>query len=81
MRHRPVFPPSSACGKLLKIKGMVSSMAADLMSMNQRQQRQRDDWHADPDYPLQEAGDDQAANHGSNDACLLEIKGADQHDV
>src|SRR2546429_6551419 len=28
MRHRPVFPPSSACGKLLKIKGMLSSMAA-----------------------------------------------------
>ena len=34
MRHRPVFPPSSACGTLLKIKGMLSSMAADLMSMN-----------------------------------------------
>ena len=34
MRHRPVFPPSSACGKLLKIKGMLSSMAADLTSMN-----------------------------------------------
>ena len=33
-RHRPVFPPSSACGKLLKINGMLSSMAADLMSMN-----------------------------------------------
>ena len=34
MRHRAVFPPSSACGKLLKIKGMLSSIAADLMSMN-----------------------------------------------
>jgi hypothetical protein len=34
-----------------------------------------------PIIPFQEAGDDQAANHGSNDACLLEIKGADQHDV
>jgi hypothetical protein len=34
MRHRPVFPPSSDCGKLLKIKGMLSSMAADLISMN-----------------------------------------------
>ena len=34
MKHRPVFPPSSACGKLLKIKGMLRSMAADLMSMN-----------------------------------------------
>jgi hypothetical protein len=33
----------------------------------QRQQGQRDDWHADPDCPLQEAGDEQAANHGSND--------------
>jgi hypothetical protein len=48
-------------------------MAADLM-------RQREDWHADPDCPLQ-AGDDQAANHGSNDTCLLEIKGANQHDA
>ena len=34
MRHRPVFLPSSARGKLLKIKGMLGSMAADLMSMN-----------------------------------------------
>ncbi len=34
MRHLPVFPPSSACGKLLKINGMLSSMAADLTSMN-----------------------------------------------
>jgi hypothetical protein len=34
MRHRPVFPPSSACGTLLKIKGMLSNMTADLMSMN-----------------------------------------------
>jgi len=46
-----------------------------------RQQRQRDDWHSDPDYSLQEAGDDQAANHGGNDTCLLEIKCADQHDA
>src|SRR5882757_1503706 len=28
------FPPSSACGTLLKIKGMLRSMAADFMSMN-----------------------------------------------
>ena len=34
MRHRPVFPPSRACGTLLKIKGMLSSMVANLMSMN-----------------------------------------------
>ena len=34
MRHRPVLPPSSACRKLLKIKGMLRSMAAYLMSMN-----------------------------------------------
>ena len=34
MRHRPVFPPSNACGKLPKTKGILSSMAADLMSMN-----------------------------------------------
>src|SRR5262249_9286531 len=34
MRHCPVFPPSSACGKLQKTKGMLSSMAADLPSMN-----------------------------------------------
>jgi hypothetical protein len=34
MRHCPVFPPSSACGTLLKIKGMLSSMTADLTSMN-----------------------------------------------
>lgn len=33
-RHRAVFPPSSACGMLLKIKGMLRSMAADLTSMN-----------------------------------------------
>jgi hypothetical protein len=47
----------------------------------QRQQRQRDDWHADPNYPLQETGDDQAAKHGSYDTCLLEMTGADQHEV
>ena len=47
--------------------------------MNSDSSGQRDDWHADPDCPFQEAGDDQAANHGSNDAYLLEIKGADQH--
>ena len=34
----------------------------------------------DPDHPFQEAGDDQAGNHGSNDTCLLGIKGADQHE-
>jgi hypothetical protein len=34
MRHRPVFPPSSAFGTLLKIKGMLRSMAADFMPMN-----------------------------------------------
>ena len=34
MKHRPVFSPSSACGTLLKIKGMLSSMTADLTSMN-----------------------------------------------
>jgi hypothetical protein len=55
-------------------------MAADLMSMNSDSSGSAN-WHADPDYPLQEAGDDQAANHGSNDTCLLKIKGVDQHDV
>jgi len=34
MRQRPVLPPSSACGRLLWTKGMLSSMAADLTSMN-----------------------------------------------
>jgi hypothetical protein len=79
MRHRPVLPPSSACGKLLKIKGMLSSVAADLMSMNSASNGSATTGMPTPDYPLQEAGDDEAAKHGSNDTCLLEINGADQH--
>jgi DNA-binding transcriptional ArsR family regulator len=81
MRQRPVCPPSSACGTLLKIKGMLISMAADLMSMNSDSSGSATTGMPTPIYPLQEAGKDQAASHGSNDGWLLEIKDVDQQDV
>ena len=78
-RHRPVFPPSSACGTLLKIKGMLSSMTADLMSMNSDSSGSETISTPIPIIPFRRPATIRLQTTGSNDACLLRIKGVDQH--
>ena len=73
--------PETGAGSACRIRDGLPTFCARSMTRPEAMNLTSDDWHADPDYALQEASDDHAANHGSNDTCLLEIEGSDQHHV
>jgi hypothetical protein len=81
MRHRPVFPPFSDCGTLLKIKGMLSSMTADLISMNSDSSGSATTGMPTPIIPFRGPATIKLQTTAAGDTCLLEIKSADQDDV